>query len=156
MTYFIKKMLRDTKNGDAFSEVVRHKFKHYADDQSSILEALVECELLVVACPKSIGVICAISECADEFPVYLAAKIEHETGLRLNDFRALSDLLSDTANIDLLAASSAEQVIVDKISGDSIRQYKSIYNQGLGESIKFKQLIELHRRNDRGVPGDES
>lgn len=155
MTYFIKKMLRDTKNGDAFSEVVRHNFKHYADDQSSILEALVECELLVVACPKSIGVIFAISECAEEFPVCLAEKIEHETGLRLNDFRALSELLSDTANIDLLAANSAEQAIVDKVSGDSIRQYKSIYTQGLGESAKFKQLIESHRKNDRGVPDDE-
>lgn len=155
MTYFIKRMLKDTKNGDAFSEVVRQKFKHYSDDQSSILEVLVECELLVVACPKSIGVISAISECADDFPVFLAAKIEQETGLRLNDFRALSDLLSDTACIDLQTANSAEQSIVDKVSGDSIRQYRSIYNQGIAESAKFRNLIESQKNNGKGLRDDE-
>ncbi|WP_225137422.1 hypothetical protein [Pseudomonas putida] len=155
MIFFIKKMLKDTRNGDAFSEIVRQRFKHCSDDQNSVLEVLVECELLVVACPQSIGVISAISECSDEFPVFLAGKIERETGLCLNDFRALSDLLSDTASIDLFAANSAEQAIVDKVSGDSIRQYRNIYSQGLAESAKFRDLIESQKNNDKGLRDDE-
>lgn len=92
MIFFIKKMLKDTRNGDAFSEIVRQRFKHCSDDQNSVLEVLVECELLVVACPQSIGVISAISECADEFPVFLAGKIERESVYepQLYGFRQLS------------------------------------------------------------------
>lgn len=144
---FIQKMLRDAVNGDAFSEIIRQKFKGHLRDGDVLIQAIEDRELLIILSPNG-----------------LAALYAHEASINNDDSskhlaipaKAISDLaqlIRASATMSKTDLNLSEKIIIDKLSGDVQSQLAAAHNAAIGllDLYKAKTTFAYYSHKNDGA-----
>lgn len=133
---FIRKMLRDAVNGDAFSEIIRQKFKGHLPSGDELIKAVEDRELLIILSPKGLAALYAheasinnedaAEQTGEQSRAHLPKQAtpsadddsSNYSGIPDEAISALAQLIRASASMSKADLQLAEKIIIDKLSGD--------------------------------------
>ena len=132
---FIQKMLRDAVNGDAFSEIIRKKFKGHLRSGDELIKAVEDRELLIILSPKGLAALYAheaninnedtaernreqLNTHPSSPPPSLGDESSKYPCIPAQAINDLAQLIRASATMPKADLQLAEKIIIDKLSGD--------------------------------------
>jgi hypothetical protein len=132
---FIQKMLRDAVNGDAFSEIIRKKFKGHLRSGDELIKAVEDRELLIILSPKGLAALYAheaninnedtAERNREQYnthpsspPTSLGDDSSKYPDIPVQAISDLAQLIRASATMPKADLQLAEKIIIDKLSGD--------------------------------------
>lgn len=146
---FITKMLCSIKHGDALSQLIVKKLSKYAD--SGFLRPFIEAEFAIKLDPESIAVIHAyavVFNASSEQDLRKITAVESSASISRSAINSLSKLMRETINLIDQELSFSEAAVLEKISGDSIAQFKKVHRDA---EHKVDYYVELFKRHAHSV-----
>lgn len=142
---FISKMLREIKNGDAFSEIIKKRLGKYATSENSLPTPLADKELLIGIDDKTIA---ALYTYVDIYPEPITPSIvksshsdKSTVEMSDSDIRQISSLLMSTASLIDNDLTMAESAIIDKMTGDSVTEFRQLHARAQKEVMRYKIFL---------------
>lgn len=153
---FIQKMLKDAVNGDAFSEIIRKKFKGHLQSFDEVIQAVEDRELIIILSPESLAALYAheenkrdtnIIDQRDEQSQTYAPTLDRPTiggdkpsypTIPSNAISGLAQLIRASATMQKADLQLAEKIIIDKLSGDVQSQLAATHNEALALLARFR------------------
>jgi hypothetical protein len=153
---FIQKMLRDAVNGDAFSEIIRQRFKGHLRSGDELIKAIEDRELLIILSPESLAALYAheasilnkgateqTSEQPNTHSPTLPSLSNCDDGSKYANIPAeaipaLARLIRASATISKADLQLSEKIIIDKLSGD-------VQSQLAATHIEAMALLDQHK-----------
>ncbi|GKQ45673.1 MULTISPECIES: hypothetical protein [Pseudomonas] len=139
---FISKMLRDIKNGDAFSEMVNKRLGKYLPKDSNHETPHPETELVIGIDERSIAAMYTYINLYPNPPQENLADT-HDEVLIMSDskIRQITCLLTSAAELINSELSMVESAIIDKLTGDSIAEFRHVHKKALIVAAQQKDLL---------------
>lgn len=145
---FISKMLRDIKSGDAFSEMVRKRLGHHMPEGVESRNADLQSELIVGVDARSMA---ALYTYVHLFPepasaTSLEAPGMHEGRNTMSDaeIRQITSILTSAAALVTDELTMAESAIIDKVTGDSVTEFRQVHASALIEAARHKKFLHTN------------
>jgi hypothetical protein len=153
---FISKMLRELKNGDAFSEMIKKKLGKYMT-QADQTGAQLDAELIIGVDERSLGAMYTYVALYPEPPHEDATRTSQPPNgtlvMKDEDIRQITTLLTSTARLINDELTMVESAIVDKITDDSIAEFRHLHRNALIQAARCKDFLEAA---DAAVPASPS
>ncbi|WP_223507919.1 hypothetical protein [Pseudomonas sp. BF-B-25] len=146
---FITKILRDLKNGDAFSEIIRVRLGKYASEP--LAQPYREAELLIPMGVEELAFLYAYADVVR--PANFKPVTSDDGALSDKQIRSLVELIRQCDRIHDGELSDAEYAVLAKISGDSLMQFQRIHLAATTradalKSIFREKLPNIEQRGD--------
>jgi hypothetical protein len=134
---FITKILRDIKNGDAFSEMIRERLGKYASEP--LAQPYRETELLIPMGVKELAFLYAYSDVVQ--PRNIKPVTSDDSTLSDEQIRSVVELIRQCDRILDDELSDAEYAVLAKISGDSLMQFQQIHIAATNRAETLKPIF---------------
>jgi hypothetical protein len=149
-------MLRDAVNGDAFSEIIRQRFKGHLRSGDELIKAIEDRELLIILSPESLAALYAheasilnkgateqTSEQPNTHSPTLPSLSNGDDGSKYANIPAeaipaLARLIRASATMSKADLQLSEKIIIDKLSGD-------VQSQLAATHIGAMALLDQHK-----------
>jgi hypothetical protein len=134
---FITKILRDLKNGDVLSEMIRERLGKYSSEPSA--QPYREIELLIPMGVNEIGFLYAYSDVVQTSNIKPVTSDDSE--LSDEQIRSIVELIRQCDRILDNELSDAEYAVLAKISGDSLMQFQRIHIAATNRAEALKPIF---------------
>ncbi|MNQ99972.1 hypothetical protein D3C85_1157300 [compost metagenome] len=134
---FITKILRDLKNGDAFSEMIRERLGKYSSEPLD--QPYRETELLILTGVKELAFLYAYSDVVQASNIKPVTSDDSE--LSDEQIRSVVELFRQCDRILDDELTDADYAVLAKVSGDSLMQFQRIHVAATNSAETLKPIF---------------